>query len=1117
MLRIVTGRSGSGKSETLISLMKKTEKAIYIVPEQYSFAAEKKITHAFKVSGMGNPSVYSLRRLAYFLEEKSGGRKISDITPTGKVMVLGDIVRKNADDLTLYGGAAKRGDMASESAVIVTTLKQYNVTTEKLENAIDKTKNHLLKKKLTDCMTIKNAYDKFLSEGYRDADDVLENLRQNIENTPYLCDAHIFIDSFTAFTPLEYKVIESMLKRCKSVSVALTIAQSGDEFVTSKRTKAHLEAIAKNLGMPFVEEIELKGSMYTASDELKIVEKSFFKDERAIFPEKTDKVKIYCAKNKYNEAVAAARQVEALCRDYGYRYKDIAIMARDMANYEKELVRAFERFDIPLFMDKKTPLSSEAAAIFLTFAIRIISHGWKNEYVFAYMKTAFSPLSANEADMLEDYCLKAFVRARDWKMEENWDMKPFFNEADEVDLDYLQKVDLYRRRLVEPIIKLEEKIKGKHRGREMAIAFYEFMTDCRIEEKIQEKSEYLKTIGQGDLASRMKQVYALLIGVLESFDGAFKDKKLSAEEFLSILLIGMESVEIGIIPSTTDSVCAGSIDRARGHGARAVIVIGANEGVFPKSSKESGIFTDAEKKELLQYSIELPPDNEGKIFMEESLVYSALTCAAERLYVSYSVNEEGSKESTFVKTLQEVFPNCEKLSEKAHINDIEKINGAKSTFEDFLSAYAAMKKGGELSDEFLTALDYYKNHPYWKEKLKEVDEYTSYENRTEIIRNELIKSRYGDSIYTSVSSLEKYSQCPFSYFASVTLSLKERKELQVTGADSGSFLHEFVDMFGKTLQEDGRTWRDADYKYIDEKTEEITLELLKGVNKHLLETSPRVRHLFAQLKRIAKRSVTVLCEHMKKGKFEPLGYEIVFDEKGRFKPLTIHLPTGQSVRLRGRIDRADLLQTQNGKYVRIIDYKSGEKSFSLSNIYNGFDLQLAVYLNAICENGNYKSAGMLYFRIDDPIVDGKVDMDEKKAKAEFDKAFKMSGLVLADDEILEAMDVDFAAGSNIIPVKKKSGGDYNMNVSSVATEQEFEAIKKNVTKTVKKLASEILKGENAIWPVRGACKWCQMKAFCNFDLSLKGCKYKNVPKINDKDALLKMLTEEKMVQEKVQE
>ncbi|MGM9551226.1 MAG: PD-(D/E)XK nuclease family protein [Clostridia bacterium] len=1107
MLKIITGRSGSGKTQELLKLMKKSENAIYIVPEQYSFAAEKKITHAFKMGGMGNPSVYSLRRLAYYIEEKSGRKMCDDITPSGKIMMLSDIVRKLSKSLTLYGGAAKRGNMAEESAVIVTTLKEYNVTKEKMENVIEKTGNNLLKKKLSDCIKISEAYDAFLKEGYRDADDVLESLKRNIENTPYLTNREIFFDSFTAFTPLEFSVIESMMKRCKKVTVALCVEDVGDEFETCRRTKNTLIRIAKNLGIPYVEETHLKGAMYTATDEMKAIEKSFFEDEYAVFQKETDKVEIYCAKNEYNEAQAAARQVEKLCRDYGYRYRDIVIVARDMEDYEKNLQRAFEKFNIPLFMDKKTPLSGEVAAIFVAFAIKIISRGWRSENVFAYMKTAFSPLDTLEADFLEDYCIKAGVRAMDWKKEEDWTMKPNINENEEVDEDYLKRINQYRRKLTEPLLELERKIKGKHTGREFALAFYSFMEDCRLEEKIEEISETLMSYGQNNMALKMKQVYDLLLDILESFDSAFKNKTLSAEEFLSVIMTGMESVEIGIIPATTDCVCAGSIDRARGHGAKAVIIIGANEGKFPQNPKETGIFTDADKMELAKYGIELPPGNIGKIYMEESLLYGALTCATDRIYVSYNLGAEGASESVIVKRLRKIFPKCNFVSELEGFSDMERISGAKSTFEDFAVKFAAMAKGEEMSPYYMTALEYYKNEPFWKEKLAEIEKYTSYENKTEIIRRDLLNSRYGEGISTSVSRLEQFSKCPFSYFANVTLSLKDRKALEVTAADSGTFLHNFVDMFGKGLKEDNRTWRDADKEYIDKKADEITPALLDGVNKHLIETSPRVRQLFVQLKRIAKKSVTMLSEHMKKGSFEPLGYEIVFDEKGKFKPVKIELPTGQTVKLRGRIDRADLLETSHGKYVRIIDYKSGSKSFSLANIYYGFDLQLGVYLDALCENGGYKSAGMLYFKISDPVISGSVDSTDTEINAQIEKNFTMDGLVLAEDEILEAMDINYAQGSTVVPVKKKTDGSFTSS-SSVATEGEFKAIRQNVSKTVKKLAGAILDGVTDIKPVRGACDWCSMKALCGFDTTVTGCSYRYVNKISDRDALLKMVEEE---------
>lgn len=1106
MLRIITGRSGSGKTQKMLRLMKENENAIYIVPEQYSFAAEKLITNAFGMSGMGKPSVYSFRRLAYFFEELYGSGGGESLQGASRVMVLGDIVRSLSGKLSLFGGSAKRGEMAKEADVIIQTFKQYGITKKKVEEAILRTESSLLKKKLTDCLLISEKYDEFLKSGYRDGDDLLEELCKNIEENDFLEGKDVFIDSFHAFTPLEYDVIERMLKKCHSVTVALCAEGDGDEFVTATRTMARLEKLCTDRGIAVAPLIRLEGAMYTATDELKALERSFF-DEDEVYNEKTDKIHIHKGRDEYGECVRAAGEIERLCRTENYRYRDIVIVVRDMEPYEKSITRVFDSFDIPLFMDKKTPLSGEAAAVFALGAIRIIAHGWKQSDIFGYMKTAFSPIDDIRAWELENYCLASGIRSRDWKRSDDWDMPPSV-KAEEPDHDYMARINEARRAVAAPLISLEEKMKGKHKGREFAVAFYEFLEECSLEEKINKIAASLTDKGEGDQALRTKQVYDMLIGVLESFDDAFCEKMLTADEFMTIISSGIESVEIGVIPQNTDCVCAGSIDRARGHGAKAVIILGAGEGVFPAVPKDTGIFTNADRQELATYGIELPPDTLGKAYMEESLVYSALTLPTERLFVSYAAGKDGVNPSTIIKRIKKVFPNCVTTDEFNMESPLDYIGSAKSTYESFVVAYSRARKGEDVGDEWLTALDYYRESPIWRDRVKEIERHASFENRTEFIREELLRARYKGGIETSVSSLERYSKCPFSYFAKVTLGLREREELKVTAADSGTFLHEFVDLFGKRLREDNISWKDVDKAYIDEKTEEISMELIKGLNRHMLETSPRVRNLFIRLKRIAKRSVTALSEHMKNGTFEPLSYEIVFDKKGDFKPMTIDLPNGQKAVLRGRIDRADVLETNRGKFVRIIDYKSGEKKFSLSNIYYGMDLQLAIYLTAVCEEGNYKPAGMLYFKIDEPVIDRSVAEDDESYEREVMKKLKMDGLVLADDEILTAMDSTYEAGSSVIPVKRTSGGDFD-RYSKVATEEDFAAVSRHAKSTVKKLCNEILGGVSRVSPTKGACTYCEMKALCGFDPLVPGYGYRENEKINDKDVLLKMIEEEK--------
>ncbi len=1102
MLRIVTGRSGSGKTEYLLRLMRDKQDAIYIVPEQYTFAAEKRLTEAFGVSGMGGPVVLSFGRLGHYMEEKAGRSKKGVITPSGRVMAMQSIVKKKADELTLFGGAAKRGDMAQTAAVIASTFKQYGVTGEKLTAAAEKIKNPLLKKKLGDCLVIYEAYGALLEKGYKDSEDELEILRKNIEESGELRGREIFIDSFTAFTPLEYSVIAAMMRTAENVTVSLTAAE-GDEFVTSGRTMNRLRQMAEETKTGIKEIRNLPGAMYTASDEMKALEASFFEDEFRVFDGETDKVHLCRAKNAYEEAVMAARETERLCRDFGMRYRDIVIVARDLSGYEKYLKKAFRRFNIPLFMDRKTSLAREAAALFVLSAIRIVSGGWKEESVFCYMKTVFSPISAEEADELENYVLAAGVRRSDWKSEDDWTMTPSLYD-EETDPESLKRINNMRRRLTEPIKRLESGIKGRKTGSEAAKAFYAFIEECSLSEKTEKMAQELTERGENEDALKMRQVYDMITGVLESFENAFRNEKMSAGEFCDILSAGLESVEIGVIPAAADTVCAGSIDRARGHGAKAVIIIGAAEGRFPAAPKDDGLFSDFDRRELEKCGIELPPDTRGKAYMEKSLLYGALSCAKERIYASFPMSDKDGAcaPSEIIKRIYRVFPKAKVTDVSA--SGIEKIGSAKGTFDDFAASFADASEGRDPGGVWRTALEYYKNSPEWKDKTEELYEYTRFENKSAAIREELIRARYGGEIKASVSRLEEYARCPFQYFADVTLSLRERKKLEMTAADSGSFLHEFVDMFGKGLAEDNRQWRDVDKAYIDKRADEIVSELLGGINSHLLETSPRVRQTFANLKRIAKKSVTILAEHMKKGRFEPLGYEIVFDDDGDFKPIKIELPNGQSAVLRGRVDRADILETERGSFVRIIDYKSGEKEFKLSGIYYGLDLQLAIYLTAVCENSGAKPAGMLYFKIDDPMIDADSEADEEYVLKESAKRLRMDGLVLKDDEILEAMDKSYAAGSDVINVKRKKNGEYYSG-SQLAEESEFKAISSYAKKTVRKLCGEILSGKADISPVKGACTYCKMKEVCAFDTSLKGCSYRKNDKINDRDALLKMI------------
>ncbi|MDO4562750.1 MAG: PD-(D/E)XK nuclease family protein [Clostridia bacterium] len=1069
-LRLVSGRNGSGKTTRIIEEMKRCEGAIYIVPDQLGFAAEKRVVAACALCGLGSPTVLSFRRLCHFLTEREGGEG-ERFGVLEREMVVRRVVSLEAEKLSLFGGAAKRGALSETAVALIDTFKKCAITPQMLEDAAERVTSPLLRLKLRDSHIIYSAYEAFCAEHSHSTLEDMQLLAQKIEETSFFDSREVFINKFSAFSPDEYRVILALLKKAKHVTVALTIG-AGDEFSAPQKTYIRLLAIAAENGIRTEKPIILRGAMQSAAAELRFLEENLFAAPKATYLSPTQSVYLACEKTPYAETEALAREITALVRDEGYRYGEIAVVARDLSLYERYLKRVFPRFGIPLFLDRKTTLAETGIALFVRSVLNLMTSRWSYESVFSYVKTSFSGISETEADILENYCLAAKVLPSDWKKDERWDMRMGLLTQGETSTHEARSADIAdkaREKLVRPVSALEEKLRTKSTVREKCEALYEFFTSCALEDNVNSMAKKMEAIGEKDAAARQKQVYNLMINVLDAFCSALGSEIISLSDFSQILCDSFENVEIGIIPTTLDEVCAGSIDRVKGHGARAVYILGANSGVFPAVTTDGGVFCDADIRELSQVGLEMPPDSRERTFAEQLLIYDALTCATNRLHVSYALSSSDGgalRESPIVQALRAIFLNITFFDRSVTTDTQELVCGADATYEDFALGY-----GSDIDNTtWRQVLACYETDERFAQRLCALKNSHEYTNAASRIDGELLDKLYKDALTSSVTRLEAYRKCPFSYFAAYTLNLRERETAQLMPASAGSFLHDFVDMFCKSVEGDAISWNEVTDEYINKKSDAIAAAALGKVNQHILASSPRLRHIFSELLRISKRSVRAIRDHISKSAFEPLGYEITFSENGAFKPLTLTLPGGRRLRLTGKIDRADLLECPEGRFARIVDYKSGHKEFSLSNVYFGLDLQLCVYITALCENTAAKASGILYFKLDDPVVTSlPPDALDDEIESCLNKTLSMRGLVTEYESIAALTDGDF------------------LQETHRTTPERFSLLTRRAAALVSALTAELCSGRTDIAPLNDACDYCVYHTLCSFDAAFRGC------------------------------
>ena len=594
---------------------------------------------------------------------------------------------------------------------------------------------------------------------------------------------------------------------------------------------------------------------------------------------------------------------------------------------------------------------------------------------------------------------------------------------------------------------------------------------------------------------------------------------ISWEQFKNILLQGIAKQQIGILPTSNDQVMIGDISRTRNSHIKVLFIIGVNDGVFPKSYSSEGLINDKERDTLLEHGVELAKNTKLLLLEENFNIYKALTTPSNELYLSYPItNHEGNvvRPSTIIYQLKNIFPSLQIQSNI--LKDSTEIYTEREALIPLLKHLRNYYDGKELTDIWKNLyLWYQNNHP---EILKKIQSGFQYQNTIEALdQNHAIKL-YGKELYGSVSRLETYANCPFSYYLRYGLKAKERKIFQLDTPDIGLFLHDIIDSFSKYYYERNISLRDVSKEEAEKVVSQLVDDTLNSFKNNILNSSHQMRMLSQKLKRVVKRMIGMILYHIKNGEFEIEGTEVGFGNHKQFSAVEIELSDGNKLVLSGVIDRIDIAKTENGNYIRIIDYKSYNKELKLSDIYYGLQLQLLVYMDATLENhknvvedditteNELLPGGMLYLKLDDPLFKTKKEISAEEVEKEIAKKLRMKGVILSDARLLKAMDSQMTTESRVLDLSIKKDGTYTSKVPSASKEQ-FQSLIQHMKKILKEMGEEILKGNISNEPVKRksqtACEYCSYQLICQFDREL-GNQYKVIHDLKNEEVFHQIST-----------
>ena len=1089
-LRLIYGKIGSGKTALCIREAIKSEKRVYfITPEQFTFTAEKRICELVNVHGLGGVEVLSLKRFAHRMLSVSEGAALPQLDARGKAILLQKILFDNVKRLSALKKFSAEMGSVSVLSKLFGEMKRYNISSDDLISSAENLPG--MADKLYDIAHLYKTYNAVLHEKFYDSDDIMLRFAELLNITEELCDTEIYIDRFDGFDASEFQVLSALMKKASRVTVTLCYHPKDKDmmaFTLHGRLSDRLLMIARENGV-FVEPAVVLETERCAKESLRFLENGYFTYPTKEYSDVPDGIMLSVASNPLGEVHAVARQILELCRTKGYLYRDIAIAARNTAGYERYIEAILPMYGIPFFMDRTIRILEHPFTVFVLSALELITKGYTYDSVFRYVKSGFLRLPAEEIDALENYVLATGIRGNIWKDDKKWAAKAASYTIEETEEDALlrENADAVRRKIIAPLIRLEETLKNGKTAAEKCDGIYSFLEDMKAERRVSALARLFEKNGEYSLASEYRGVYNDFIDALDGVCDAFGDEEISIRKLYDVLRVALGEVETGVIPAAQDGVSVGDIERIKGYEVKALFVIGTIDGVFPAAPASGGVLSDRERKALYENGLNFAFSENKTIFEEEHLIYKCLTIPREYISVSYpSSDMDGGvlRPSRVYNRIKELFPKVIEKNMALGLSPEDKISVPEITLQYVLNAI----RKGESDENIRKAYGWLLKHR--PEETENALSSLAYKNKTEKLSEETVRAYMGNTIKSSVSRLEQLSACPFSYYAAYILGARERKVMHAGAQDAGRFLHDFMDIFSRRLRENGKRWQEIDDAYIDAEFIEICPILDTRLSPYMLENSMRYSRLFVRLGKAVKTAVRMLSAHLKKSSFEPLGYELSFSENGDFAPLTITLPGGGKVKLTGRIDRADILKSKNGEgtFLRVVDYKSGAKSFDLWDVYTGLDLQLSVYLSAICSDENKKvvgenakPCGMLYFKLSDPVIPASLMEDNSALEVLRAKQFKLSGLLLEDADILKEMDGSFGEASSILPAKVTASGVSG----SVANGKQFEALEKHVKKIISELLTNLSKGDISISPFkkedRTACTYCKFKTFCAHD------------------------------------
>jgi len=1083
MLKLVLGRNYCNKTEYVRQLVADAVKSggsdfIIIVPEQFSYDTEKGMLEKVGASGMQKLEVLSLTRLAELILEETG--KKSDKMPVDKgvkILTMSLALEQLSDKLQIFRRYTSRPQLAQSIIALASEMKQYCVGVDALEKYAENADESPLKNKLGELSLIIETYNSMLNRDYYDNEDSLTLLAEVLDTYRYFEGKTVIIDEFTRFTKQELAVIERIIKQSVDCYVTFdtdysTLNREFTVFDNINRQLKLIKRVAEQSNVRIAKPVVLNENEAGVAESLELLEKNFGEPEKETSDEAPEAITVYCASNKVDECDFVASSIKKLMREDGVRCRDIIVYQREKGGYDGELISSFKRYGVPFFEDRRQPVKLQPLMVFVGSLLSLVSGSITTQSLMRYLKTGLAELDECETAELENYAFMWNIKTSQWKDGFSDNPRGFgveFNEADDKTLFYLNKL---RERAVAPILKLKESFANAS-GSEKTELLYNFLIDNGVDKKLKLLCEQMSAHTDEALYEEQNTVWGILADMLDKLYLATKGRSISSKRYSELLSQLLSVTDLGSIPASLDSVTLALADRTRAGLKKYVFIVGANDGVFPKAPSTEGLLSDADRITLKDAGIELAETAEYKSVEEIFTAYRAVCSAKDGLCVSYcrsGYGGEAKMPSQIVNEITAVFP-------KLTVIDSDSLNAA-DRIESEVSAFEAYAKSCK-SDSVLNAS---------LESFFEGD--SEYESRVRTLKNALNKTEkvikdkklavelFGRDMVLSASKTETYNSCPFKYFCEYGIEAKTRKQATVDSLLSGTIIHEVFESILKSYSPD-RLHEMSD----EELRGEIEKILDEYLEKKMGGSQSKSNRFMAQYNALADRLLTVfrrMLEEFRISSFRPVEYEMRIGLGSKVKPYTIELDDGSKMMLDGKIDRVDVMKTEDKTYLRIVDYKNKGKTFNIGEVFYGLNTQMLIYLFSLYVNGKNKfgdfvPSGILYMSAN--TVKPKLPRNASEEQIDKLKLYsnKMSGLIIDDITAMEGMEKDLQG--YFIPIENKKG----VISGNIISLEAMLKLKDEIDRVLKQTAQNLHDGIIKVFPSKKACDYCDFKTVCGFE------------------------------------